>query len=259
MDKKVIFTVESNIARITLNRPNALNALDNDMIYAVEQYLEQCKVDDNVRVIVIEGEGKAFCAGDDLVSMATKDRPNPTDKVLELKHGYPRLVEQIRSVPKPVICKVHKYALGAGFEIALASDMVIAAEGTKFGLPFVLRGMASGTYFLQEYIGYHRAAEMLFTGKMIEASLAQEWGIVNRVVDEQAIAKEVDELAINLSKAATKAIGLMKQSLNHATTQSMSEALHEQVLATTLSFQTADYEEGINAFKEKRDPEFIGK
>lgn len=259
MDKKVVFSVESNIARITLNRPKALNALDNDMIYAVEQYLEQCKVDDNVRVIIIEGEGKAFCAGDDLVSMATKDRPNPTDKLLELKHGYPRLVEQIRSVPKPVICKAHKYALGAGFEIALASDMIIATEGTKFGLPFVLRGMASGTYFLQEYIGYHRAAEMLFTGKMIEASLAQEWGIVNIVVDEQAIAKEVEELATTLSKGATKAIGLMKQSLNHATTQSMSEALHEQVLATTLSFQTADYEEGINAFKEKRNPEFIGK
>lgn len=259
MNKKVIYTVDSNIATITLNRPNALNALDNDMIYEVEQYLEECKVDDDVRVIMIEGKGKAFCAGDDLVTMATDERPNPSDKVLELKHGYPRLVEQIRSVPKPVICKAHTYALGAGFEIALASDMIIATEGTKFGLPFVLRGMASGTYFLQQYIGYHRACEMLFTGKMIEASLAKEWGIVNVVVDEQAIDKEVNELATHLSKGATKAVGLMKQSLNHATTQSMSEALHEQVLATTLSFQTADYEEGINSFKEKREANFIGK
>lgn len=259
MSEKVLFKIANNIATISLNRPKALNALDNDMIHAIEHYLEDCKVNDEVRVIVIEGEGKAFCAGDDLVTMATEKRPNPSDKVLELKHGYPRLVEQIRAVPKPIICKVHKYALGAGFEIALASDMIIATEDTKFGLPFVLRGMASGTYFLQQYIGYHRACELLFTGDMIESHLAKEWGIVNKVVEDENIDKYIETLAGRLSRGATRAIGLMKQSLNQSTTQTMSDALNEQVLATALSFKTDDYVEGINAFKEKRDPNFTGK
>ncbi|MHA6250868.1 enoyl-CoA hydratase/isomerase family protein [Oceanobacillus sp. CAU 1775] len=259
MKNKVIYNISNNIATITLNRTDALNALDNDMIWGIYDFLETCKVNDDVRVIVIEGNGKAFCSGDDLVTMATEDRPNPTDKVLELRQGYPMLVEQIRSVPKPVICKVHKYALGAGFEIALASDMIIAREDTKFGLPFVLRGMASGTYLLQKFIGYHRATELLFTGDMLTAQKAKEWGIVNKVVDEVMLDAEVQTMAEKLSKGATRAIGLMKASLNNGENQSMHVAFQEQVLATTLSFQTEDYAEGINAFKEKREANFKGK
>lgn len=259
MDNKVLFDITNNVATITLNRTSALNALDNDMIWDMYDFLEVCKVNDEVRAIVIEGNGKAFCAGDDLVTMATEKRPNPSDKALELKQGYPKLVEQIRSVPKPIICKVHKYALGAGFEIALASDIVIAREDTKFGLPFVLRGMASGTYLLEKYIGYHRACELLFSGEMISTSKAEEWGILNKVVDEDSFDAEVKAYAEKLSKGATRAIGLMKASLNNGANQSMSSAFHEQVLATTISFKTEDYEEGINAFKEKRDPIFKGK
>src|SRR5699024_2901055 len=169
------------------------------------------------------------------------------------------LVEQIRSIQKPVICQVHKYALGAGFEIALASDIVIAAEGTKFGLPFVLRGMASGTYFLQKYIGYHRACELLFLGEFISEEKAEEWGIVNRVINVEELDNEVEKWTEKLSNAATKAIGLMKASVNHNDNLTMESALHEQVLSTTLSFKTEDYQEGISSFKEKREPNFQGK
>lgn len=259
MEDKIQFNISENIATITLNRSESLNALDNDMIWDFVHFLEKCKVNDEVRAILIEGNGKAFCAGDDLVDMGTERHPNPSDKLLELKHGYPKLVEQIRSIQKPVLCKVHKYALGAGFEIALASDLVIAAEGTKFGLPFVLRGMASGTYFLQKYIGYHRACELLFLGEFILADRAEEWGIVNKVVHEKELNNEVEAWIRKLSTGATKAIGLMKSSLNHSDNLTMSAALNEQVLSTTLSFKTEDYQEGINSFKEKREPRFQGK
>lgn len=259
MSEKLKCNISDSIATITLNRPDALNALDNDMIWKMIQFLEECKVNDDVRVIVLKGNGKAFCAGDDLISMATEKRPNPSDKVLELKHGYPKLVEQIRNIAKPVVCKVHKYALGAGFEIVLASDLVIAAEGTKFGLPFVLRGMSSGTYFLQKYIGYHRACELLFTGDMIDAEKAEEWGVINKVVHMDKIEETVEQLTSKLSSGATRAIGLMKTTMNNTSNSTMETALHEQVIATALSFQTEDYLEGIKAFKEKRDSNFIGK
>lgn len=259
MNEKVIYKVENHIATITLNRPDSLNALDNDMIFSMYDMLEKYKVNDDVRVIVIEGNGKAFCAGDDLISMETEDHPNPSDKVLELQHGYPKLVEQIRIVPKPVICKVHKYALGAGFEIVLASDIVIAEENTKFGLPFVLRGMASGTYLLQQYVGYHRACELLFTGDMLSADKAFDLGIINNVYSSDDINEETNNISMRLATGATRAIGLMKASLNNSMNQTMQVALQEQVLATALSFQTVDYEEGVNAFKEKRESKFIGK
>lgn len=259
MEHKIIFKVENQIATITLNRVNSLNALDNDMIWEMYEFLEECKVNDDVRVILIEGNGKAFCAGDDLVTMATEMRPNPSDKMLELKHGYPKLVGQIRSVPKPIICKVHKYALGAGFEIVMAADIVIASEDTQFGLPFVLRGMTSGTYFLQKYIGYHRACELLFTGDMINATKAETWGIVNIVTTLEDLDSMTMTFVERLRTGATKAIGLMKLSLNHNDNQPMQMALHEQVLSTTLSFKTEDYDEGIRAFVEKREPVFKGK
>lgn len=259
MENKILFDVTDKIATIILNRPDSLNALDNDMIWDFIDFIDKCKVNDEVRAILIKGSGNAFCAGDDLVDMGTERHPNPSDKMLELKQGYPSLVEQIRSIQKPVICQVHKYALGAGFEIALASDIVIAAEGTKFGLPFVLRGMASGTYFLQKYIGYHRACELLFLGEFISEEKAEEWGIVNRVVNEEELDSEVEKWTKRLSTGATKAIGLMKSSLNHSENLTMEAALHEQVLSTTLSFKTKDYQEGINSFKEKREPNFQGE
>src|SRR5699024_10548198 len=129
------------------------------MIDEFYEILERCKSNENVRSIVIEGKGSSFCAGDDLIDMGTKSKPNPEDKLLEYRQGYPKMIKQMRSVPKPIICKVQKYALGAGFEIVMASDIIIAESKAQFGLPFALRGMASGTYLLKKYAGYHLACE----------------------------------------------------------------------------------------------------
>lgn len=259
MSEKVCLSVNNKVATIMLNRPDSLNALDNDMIADFISFLEACKLDATVRVIVIEGSGRAFCAGDDLVDMGTSERPNPEDKLTEYKNGYPALVQQIRSVEKPVICKVQKYALGAGFEIAMASDIVIAEEDAKFGLPFVLRGIAAGTFFLQSYIGYHKACEYLFTGDMIPARKAEDFGIVNKVVPLTELDKEVDKMALRLSTGATRAMGLIKQTMNNSANVTLETAMQEQALATTVSYYTKDFAEGKSAFVEKRESNFIGK
>jgi len=259
MDNKVIYQLENHVARITLNRPNALNALDNDMIVDLIEYLKQCKKDDEVRVVIIGGEGKAFCAGDDLVDMGTEKNPNPTDKLTEYVDGYPAVVLAMKNLEKPVVVKAHKYVLGAGLEIALAADFIIASKDTKFGLPFVLRGISAGTYLLQKRIGYHRAARYLFLGEMFGTEEASQWGLLFKQVDAQSLNGEVDQLAKRLSHGATRSIGLMKKAMHNSENLGLESAFQMQAYSTLASFHTDDYAEGIQAFIEKREPNFKGK
>lgn len=259
MTEKVLYTIDEEIATITINRPDALNALNNDMIAQIIEYIKATEKNDKLRVLVLEGNGKAFCAGDDLVDMGTKKNPNPTDKFTEFREGYPRIIEQMRQLKIPIISKVHKYALGAGFEIALASDIIIADEEAQFGLPFVLRGMASGTYLLQEAIGYHRASRYLFTGEFMKSKTAYEYGIVSKLVPKENLNKAVEDMAKALAKNATYSIGLMKRAMHNSRGKSMVEAFDEQCLATTVSFHSEDFQEGKQAFIEKRDPKFTGR
>lgn len=253
------YQLNQSIATITLNRPKALNALNNDMIADLIQLFKECSNNSEVRVIIVQGNGRSFCAGDDLVDMGTERNPNPHEKLTEFREGYPALVKQMRATEKPVICKVHGYALGAGFEMALASDIIIAEEDAKMGLPFVLRGIASGTYMLQRVVGYHKACELLFTGDMVTSIEAKELGILNHVVKKEELDTKVAELAKKLSEGATRAMGLMKLGLNHSFHKNMDDGFQEQAYATTVSFHTEDFAEGKQAFSEKRNPEFKGK
>lgn len=259
MDNKVIYQLENNIARITLNRPNALNALDNDMIADLINFLKESKRDDKVRVVIIEGNGKAFCAGDDLVDMGTERNPNPTDKLTEYTDGYPAVVLEMKNLEKPIIVKVHKYALGAGLEIALAADFIIASKDTKFGLPFVLRGISAGTYLLQKRIGYHRAARYLYLGEMFETEEASQWGLLYKQVEIESLNEEVEKLAEQLSKSATRALGLMKKAMHTSENMALEAAFQVQTYSTLASFYTTDYAEGKRAFVEKRESNFEGK
>jgi 2-(1,2-epoxy-1,2-dihydrophenyl)acetyl-CoA isomerase len=259
MSDLVLYEVIEGVAKLTLNRPTALNALNNDMISDLISYLKEAERDDDVRVILIQGNGRSFCAGDDLIDMGTQEHPNPDDKLQEYKMGYPEIVLQIRSVEKPVIAKIHGYALGAGFEIALAADIVISAEEAKVGLPFVLRGIAAGSYLLQSIVGYHKACELLFTGDMLSAEKAEQMGIINKVVPLDQLEVETDRLTRRLSKGATRAIGLMKLAMNNTINEDVKKGMHEQVYTTTYSYYTKDYAEGKNAFIEKREPNFLGK
>ncbi|NME06955.1 enoyl-CoA hydratase/isomerase family protein [Psychrobacillus sp. BL-248-WT-3] len=259
MDSKVIYKVEDNIARIILNRPTALNALDNDMIADLISCLNETKKDDNVRVIIIEGTGKTFCAGDDLVDMGTDKNPNPTDKLTEYSDGYPAVVLAMKNLEKPIIVKAHKYALGAGCEIALAADFIIASNETKFGLPFVLRGISAGTYLLQKRIGYHRAARYLFLGEMFGTKEANDWGLLYKHVELERLDEEVWDLASHLAKSATRAIGLMKKAMHNSESLTVESAFQVQTYSTLASYHTADYAEGKQAFIEKRNSIFKGR
>ncbi|SDO37013.1 enoyl-CoA hydratase/isomerase family protein [Alkalicoccus daliensis] len=251
-------SLNKGIATIALNRPDSLNALNNDMIADLIHLFQQFNLDEHVRVIVLEGKGRSFCAGDDLIDMGTEKHPNPKEKLTEFRRGYPEVVLAMRKTEKPIIAKIHGHALGAGLEIALGADIIIAAEKTKLGLPFVLRGIAAGTSLLPQIIGYHKTSELLFTGKMLTAKEAESLGIVNEVTSDEKLKESVDKLTGNLSSAATRAIGLMKLGLNRSLNKTMEEAFDEQSYLTTLSFHTEDFSEGKEAFTQKRESVFKG-
>lgn len=259
MNEQVIYLKQCGIATITLNRPEALNALNNDMIADILTSLKDAGKDDTVRVVVMKGNGRAYCAGDDLVDMGTKSNPNPSDKLKEYYEGYPQIVLAMKELEKPIIVAVHKYALGAGFEIALGADFIIASEEAKFGLPFVLRGFASGTYLLQQHIGYHQAARYLFLGEMFDVNVASKLGLIHEVTTLENLESTVQQLATRLENSATKAIGLMKHAMHSSVGLNYEQAFKLQTLSTLASYYSEDHKEGIQAFVEKREPKFTGK
>lgn len=259
MNEQVIYSKKNGIATILLNRPEALNALNNDMIANILESLKDASKDDAVRVVVIKGAGRAYCAGDDLVDMGTEENPNPSNKLKEYYDGYPQIVLAMKELEKPIIVAVHKYALGAGFEIALASDFIIASEESKFGLPFVLRGFASGTYLLQQRIGYHQAAKYLYLGEMFDTNVANSFGLLYEITELEQLENSVETLASKLANSATMAIGLMKQTMHASVGLDYEQAFKLQTLSTLASYHSEDHREGIRAFVEKREPKFTGK
>lgn len=259
MTDRIRITRTRGVLEITLARPDALNALENSMIAAICDALDQAASDSTVRAVLVRGEGKAFCAGDDLVDMGTAEHPEPDDLHARYAGGYPRIVTKILELDKPVVCAVQRYALGAGFEIALASDLIVADEGARFGLPFVLRGIAAGTTMLVRRTSWHVAMGVLATGGMMDAATADRLGLLARRVPADQVQDVAAELAGSLAGSATRAIGLMKSAMRSGETLSVGEAFDLQVEATAASAQTDDFAEGKRAFAEKRDPQFEGR
>jgi len=258
----IIFSKEGNIATITLNRPEALNALNFKMIDEFIDALQRVAEDDEVRVLVVKGAGRAFCVGDDLKGMQEPGKPPPhSASEIEdyLRKGYVRLVKALRNLRKPVIACINGYALGAGLDLALACDFRIASENARFGMPFVLRGLVGGTCLLPRIVGLAKATELLFTGDMIDAKEAERIGLVNKVVRAEDLERVTMELAARFAKAATMAIGLTKRAIEQGLGVDLDRALEYQIYASLLSMQTEDAREGILAFIEKREPRFKGK
>ncbi|MGM7698012.1 enoyl-CoA hydratase/isomerase family protein [Microbacterium sp. A84] len=260
MSERVLVETVGGVCTISLNRSDALNALENSMIAAINAALDEAAVDERVRAILIRGEGRAFCAGDDLIDMGTPEHPEPSDLHDKYADGYPSIVRRILEIHKPIVVAVRKYALGAGFEIALAADIIVAEPTAKFGLPFVLRGIAAGTSLLPKRAPRHLANRLLFLGDMITAEEAHTLGIVAALSSED---QDVDDLArtmVNrLAISATRAIGLMKSALNASVTLSAQDALAMQVGATVGSVLTNDFAEGKLAFTHRRDAQYEGK
>ncbi|MET8980633.1 enoyl-CoA hydratase-related protein [Streptomyces sp. NPDC004539] len=246
---------------MTLNRPEALNALAPAQRDAVIRMLEAASADPGVRVVVLTGTGRGFCAGADLRGGAGRG-VLPGDVARTLRVGAQRLVGAVLDCEKPVIAAVNGTAAGLGAHLALACDLVLAAESARFIEVFVRRGLVpdgGGAYLLPRLIGAHRAKELMFFGDSLSASEAERLGLVNRVVADGELAKTAQEWAARLAVGPTRSLALTKQLVNASLDSDRATAFAAEAAAQEINMTTEDAREGLRAFVERRGPEFRGR
>lgn len=250
---------EAGVRTVVLNRPDSLNAINYDVLDELEHVALDSHHDPQVRVVVLKGSGRAFCAGDDLKGMGTERTPLPEDANRRAELGYPRFILALRHMAKPAIAQVHGPAMGAGCDLALSCDLVIAADDARFALPFTLRGMHGGTTLLPRLIGYQRACDLLFSGRTFDAAEAHQLGLVNTVVPADRLDEEVGARARALAEGPTAALGLAKRAMNQSLGLPLESAVEIQRHALAALYHTSDYYEGRQAFVEKRSPRYEGR
>jgi 2-(1,2-epoxy-1,2-dihydrophenyl)acetyl-CoA isomerase len=251
--------IENNVAWISLNRPEVFNSFNREMAFLLQETLDNCANDTNVRAIVITGNGKAFCAGQDLKEVTDPELNPGFRKILE--EHYNPIIQKIRNIEKPIIGAVNGVAAGAGANIALACDIVVASENASFIQAFSKIGLipdSAGTFFLPRLIGFQKATALMMLGDKVSAVEALNMGMIYKIFPTGLFDEEVMTLATTLAQMPTKAIGLTKRLLN----QSMTNNLEQQLaLESDLQIEASssnDYKEGVTAFVEKRKPEFKG-
>jgi 2-(1,2-epoxy-1,2-dihydrophenyl)acetyl-CoA isomerase len=249
--------LSDGVATITLNRPESLNALNAVMRAELLAALKAAGRDDAVRAVVLTGEGRAFCSGADL-------RGGSGERAFRrvLTAEYNPLITTVRELPKPVIAAVNGVAAGAGMSLALACDLVYAADDARFVLAFQRIGLVpdSGlTRTLVRALGRHRAAALIFSGEPLGAVEAQAVGLVNGVVPAEQLSAAVRAAADSLASGPTAAIGLAKRAINHAEDALLAESLEMEAALQELAGRTQDHAEGVAAFGEKREPRFLGR
>lgn len=259
MFESLKYDSKDGIATITLNRPDRYNAFNDGMSYELQDALKQATKDQEVRVVVLTGEGKAFCSGQDLKASGGDPDRSFSDS---LHKRYNPIIRAIRNMPKPVIARLNGVAAGAGCSLALACDVIIAAENAQMIEVFVNVGLvldSGSSYFLPKLVGYHKAFELATRASRITAQEAKELGIVNKVVPAEELDAAVAEFAGHYAGAPTKAIGLIKKMLNRGERSSLEDILEYEAYCQEIAGRSEDYREGVNAFLEKRKPEFKGK
>lgn len=250
------------ITVLVMNRPDRLNALNNELSSALNSALGRIAEDASVRVVVITGAGRAFCAGGDLGAIGKGRQSGETHSLEPLLRAGMQAVLRMRTIPQPVIAAVNGAAAGAGMNIALAADIRIAAEEATFGQNFAKVGLFpdyGGTYFLPQLVGPAKAAELFYTGDMIDAKTALSLGIVNHVVPSAQLEAEVKLLAQKIALGPSLPIQAVKKTLFGAEKDKLSAALEHEVQEQVRCFLSEDCSEGIRAFFEKRPPKFQGK
>lgn len=261
MYEHIEITEDNGIVTITLNRPDKLNAFFGHMRRDLAEALEHAGSDRTVRVIVITGAGRAFCAGGDIGYMAELIERRDTEEFSRLLGSARRVVTAIRQMTKPVIAEVNGLASGAGCNLALACDLRIASTEASFSQSFVKIGLHpdwGGTYFLPHLVSPNKACEMFFLGEAIDAQEALRLGIVNRVVLPAALTDATRELAERLRDAPPMSIAAAKQAVYLSQSAELEEMLRYETEAQLRCFESDDGREGIRAFLEKRPPRFIG-
>jgi 2-(1,2-epoxy-1,2-dihydrophenyl)acetyl-CoA isomerase len=256
----ILVDTQEAVTTITLNRPEVLNAFNDQMAEEVQAALKQAERDDGTRCVVLTGAGRGFCAGQDLAAL--RDRPEAVSFRAHLLRTYNPIVTRLRAIEKPVIAQINGPAAGAGFGLALACDLRYAAESAKLRYAFSGIGLApdSGvSFFLPRLIGYARAFELAATNNPVTAAAALQMGLVNGVFPEAQLAGEVRALATRLAQAPTKALGLAKRAMNKAYEQTLDQALDYEAHLQEIAGHSADHQEGVAAFLEKRPANFTGR
>jgi len=257
--KNLIVKKEEGIATIMLNRPQALNALNLEIAEELEISIKDVKEDKGVKVLILTGAGRAFCSGGDLQAIPIGKEASQGRDFLRRMH---RWVNELVNLPKPVIAAVNGLAVGAGCNLALLSDIIIASEEARFSEIFVKVGAIpdlGGLYLLPRYVGLAKAKELIFTGDMIDAREAERIGLVNRVVTHEKLEEAVRDLAQKLAKAPPIALAMSKSIIHRGLEADLDTVLELEAYAQGICFESQDCREGVRAFFERREPRFEGK
>jgi 2-(1,2-epoxy-1,2-dihydrophenyl)acetyl-CoA isomerase len=255
----ILSQLQDKVMIITLNRADKFNSFNRDMALQFQQALDKAESDDNVRAIVLTGTGKAFCAGQDLAEAIDPNGPGIAKIVDE---HYNPIILRLRKIEKPIIAAVNGVAAGAGANIALACDIVTATTSASFIQAFSKIGLipdSGGTFFLPRLVGFQRAAALMMTGDKVTAPEAQQMGMIYKVFPDETFMQDVLTFANTLANMPTKAIGLTKRLLNESLFNTHDKQLSREGIAQVDAASSMDYAEGVNAFLEKRKPEFKGK
>jgi 2-(1,2-epoxy-1,2-dihydrophenyl)acetyl-CoA isomerase len=258
-EETIKFEQIDGVAIINLNRPTVLNSFNREMALEMQKRLDECRDNSQIRAILITGEGRAFCAGQDLAEAISKEGPE-LQKIV--KEHYNPIIEKIRNIEKPVVCAVNGVAAGAGANIALACDIVLAGESASFIQAFSKIGLipdSGGTFFLPRLIGFQRATAYMMLGDKISAKKAEEIGMIYKSVTDENLMEEAKNLVKKLALMPTRGLGLTKKALNNSMTNNLSQQLELEEKLQTEAGKTFDYNEGVNAFLEKRQPAFNGE
>lgn len=258
MDEQVLYAVENGVATITMNRPKAMNSMNDGLIDGLHAALDKVEADAEVKAVVLTGNGKAFCAGGDL-SYLNGLEGAAEKKAFIAKVG--NVAKRITTIEKPFIAMVNAVAAGAGVNLMLACDLVYASDKARFMEAFAKVGLipdCGGLYFLPKVVGILKAKELMFTADLIDAATAEKYGMVNYIIPDAELQEKTYAMANRLAASAPIAIGLMKKYLNN-TALTLDEVLAIEETTQPLLMGTEDCKEGIAAFYGKRAPEFKGK
>ncbi len=255
----VIAAVADGILRITLDRPDKLNAIDASLAQTLREAFERAADDSAVRVVLLAGNGRAFCAGQDLADPGVAPG---SDLGATIERHYNPLIRAMRRLQKPIVARVNGVAAGAGANLAFAADIVVAARSASFIESFARIGLlpdSGGTWMLPRLVGHARAAGWAMLGERISAEQAHAWGAIWQVVADEALVETCDRIAQALAQAPTRALGAIKTALEESWTRSLDEALESERDLQRVLGATHDYREGVEAFSAKRPPVFEGR
>jgi 2-(1,2-epoxy-1,2-dihydrophenyl)acetyl-CoA isomerase len=259
MYKFIRFDRVEGVATVTLNRPEVYNALNDDLTFELQDAVKTCTREDEIRVVVITGEGKAFCSGQDLKAASGEEMRSFRQS---LEKRYNPLILGLQQMPKPVIARVNGVAAGAGCSLALACDIIIASEEATLIEVFINIGLvpdSGSSYFLPRLVSRAKAFEWCTMGTRLKAKEAEEAGLINKAVPAHQLDATVEEYVAYFKNAPTRAIGLIKKMLSKSGNMSLEQALEYEAYCQEIAGSTADYKEGVKAFLEKRKPAFAGK